>query len=121
MIANLSKAIILYLAPLLALTSFLLNLFVFLAPSILFPDSVSLARVYPAILDVATNASVKAHGEIDGPTLLVGLLGKLEAFVILRLQLGLLRRQLRSGQRSECFLPCVDTQLEQVEFLGRSN
>lgn len=75
MIANLSKAIILYLAPLLALTSFLLNLFVFLAPTLVFHDSVSLARVYPAILDLATNSSVKAHGEIDGPTLLVGLLG----------------------------------------------
>ncbi|KZW02400.1 hypothetical protein EXIGLDRAFT_601897 [Exidia glandulosa HHB12029] len=75
MIADLSKAIILYLAPLLALTSFLLNLFVFLAPTVLFNDSVSLASVTPALLDLATNASVKAHGEIDGPSLYVGLLG----------------------------------------------
>lgn len=75
MIANLSKAIILYLAPLLALTSFLLNLFVFLAPGVVFHDSVSLATVTPALLDLATNVSVKAKGEIDGPTLLVGLLG----------------------------------------------
>lgn len=74
MIANLSKAIILYLAPLLALTSFLLNLFVFLAPTILFHDSVSLARVTPALLDLATNTSHK-DSALDGPTVLVGMLG----------------------------------------------
>lgn len=70
MIANLSKAIILYLAPLLALTSFLLNLFVFLAPVVLFQDNVSLASVTPALLD----PSAKVH-DINGPTLHVGLLG----------------------------------------------
>lgn len=47
------SVIILYLAPLLALNSFLLNLFVFPAPTVLFKDSVSLASVTPALLDIA--------------------------------------------------------------------
>ena len=74
MIANLSKAIILYLAPLLALTAFLLNLFVFLSPTVLFHDQVSLAKVSPALLDLASKTLHKDNS-VEGPTVLVGMLG----------------------------------------------
>ncbi|KAH7100215.1 hypothetical protein BKA62DRAFT_743852 [Auriculariales sp. MPI-PUGE-AT-0066] len=69
-----AKAVLLYVAPLLALTSFLLNLFVLLAPTMMFKDSVSLAQIHPAVIDLATKTAAKSK-DIDGPSVLVGLLG----------------------------------------------
>ena len=62
MIAGLSKAFYLYLAPVLSLTAFILILFSYLAPVILFPDQVALLTVSPS------------EGN-DGPSIFLGALG----------------------------------------------
>jgi hypothetical protein len=67
MIAGLSKAVVLYLTPLLSLTAILLSLFSFLAPVLLLNDRVSLLTVSPS-----TQSNGKA---VDGPTLFLGALG----------------------------------------------
>jgi len=71
MIAGLSKAVTLYLSPILALTSILLVLFAFLAPSVLLHSQVALLVVSPS-LDL-TNP--KSSSGVDGPTLFLGALG----------------------------------------------
>ena len=71
MIAGLSKAINLYLAPLLSLTSFILILFAYLAPVLLFPDQVSLLTVSPS---TALTQS-KSSSDVDGPSVFLGALG----------------------------------------------
>jgi len=71
MISGLSKAITLYLAPLLALTAILLSLFAYLAPTLLLHDQVALVTVVPSMALVQANAS---HG-LDGPSVFMGVLG----------------------------------------------
>jgi hypothetical protein len=71
MIANLSKAATLYLAPVLSLTSLLLILFAYTAPVILLHSRVALLVVSPSLQ--LTNSS--SPQEIDGPTVFLGALG----------------------------------------------
>ena len=71
MIAGLSKAFHLYLAPLLLLTSLILVLFSYLAPIILFPTQVSLLQVSPS---TALTQSKSSDG-VDGPSVFLGALG----------------------------------------------
>lgn len=70
MIAGLSKAITLYLAPLLSLTAILLSLFAFLAPVLLLNDRVSLLTVSPSTALTQLNAT-----SVDGPSIFLGALG----------------------------------------------
>ncbi|KAI8995599.1 hypothetical protein BD414DRAFT_479982 [Trametes punicea] len=71
MIAGLSKAINLYLAPVLSLTSLILILFAYLAPTIIFPTQVALLTVSPSL------ELTEAHSSqgIDGPSVFLGALG----------------------------------------------
>ncbi|RDB28799.1 hypothetical protein Hypma_015489 [Hypsizygus marmoreus] len=62
MIAGLSKAVVLYLAPLLTLTTIVLSVIVFLSPVIILHDQVALLTVTP----------LKG---LDGPSVFLGLLG----------------------------------------------
>jgi len=71
MISGLSKAAILYLAPLLSLTSLILILFAYTAPTILLHSRVALLVVSPSLQ--LTNSS--SSQEIDGPSLFLGALG----------------------------------------------
>ncbi|TFY63996.1 hypothetical protein EVG20_g6100 [Dentipellis fragilis] len=71
MIAGLSKAITLYLAPLLALTSIFLTLFAFLAPVVMLHSQVSLLSVTPSTALTDPGSS----GNVDGPTVFMGALG----------------------------------------------
>ena len=71
MISGLSKAITLYLAPLLALTAIFLSLFAYLAPTILLHDKVALVTVVPSTALVQANAS----RDLDGPSIFMGVLG----------------------------------------------
>jgi hypothetical protein len=64
MITGLSKAVALYLAPLLALTSTILSVLIFLAPSITLHTQVSLISVAPT-------------GAGDGPSVWLGAIGQL--------------------------------------------
>lgn len=70
MLAAISKGVILYLSPLLCLTSLLLTLFTFLAPVIMLQSQVSLMAVIPS--NALTSGEDSA---IDGPTVLMGILG----------------------------------------------
>lgn len=71
MIANLSKAAILYFAPVLSLTSLILVLFAYIAPTIILQSRVALLVVSPS-LQLTNSSSSQA---IDGPTLFLGALG----------------------------------------------
>lgn len=71
MIAGLSKAINLYLAPLLSLTAFILILFSYLAPTILFSAQVALLTVTPSL---ELTQSKSSEG-VDGPSVFLGALG----------------------------------------------
>lgn len=71
MIAGLSKAITLYLAPVLSLTSLLLILFSYLAPSVMLSGRVALLTVTPSSILVQSNSSQ----ELDGPSVFMGALG----------------------------------------------
>ncbi|KAK0233203.1 hypothetical protein IW262DRAFT_1329208 [Armillaria fumosa] len=66
MIAGLSKAIVLYFTPLLALTSLILSFLAFLAPSLLLQDRVALFTVTP---------SSNSSDGTDGASFFLGLLG----------------------------------------------
>jgi len=72
MISGLSKAITLYLAPLLAVTAIFLSLFAYLAPTLLLHDQVALVTVVPsrALQSVQVNAS----NSLDGPSVFLGVL-----------------------------------------------
>jgi hypothetical protein len=70
MIAGLSKAVTLYLAPLLALTTIFLTLFALLAPNLLLQDQVALLTVIPS-----TALQSRALNSIDGPSIFMGILG----------------------------------------------
>ncbi|KAI0283302.1 hypothetical protein BGY98DRAFT_718463 [Russula aff. rugulosa BPL654] len=71
MISNLSTAATLYLAPVLSLTSFILVLFAYVAPTIILHSRVALLVVSPS-LELSDPSS---SNEIDGPTVFLGLLG----------------------------------------------
>ena len=71
MIAGLSKAITLYLAPVLALTSILLSLFAYLAPTLLLHDRVALLTVVPYSSQPQTGSTQ----DVDGPSAFLGALG----------------------------------------------
>ena len=73
MIAGLSKAVTLYLAPLLALTAMILSLFAFLAPTLLLHDQVSLLVVSPS----TTLSQPGPSRSVDGPSVFLGMLGML--------------------------------------------
>jgi len=70
MISGLSKAITLYLAPLLGLTAIILSLLAYLAPTLLLHDQVALVTVFPSTALVQTNSS-----HPDGPSIFLGVLG----------------------------------------------
>ncbi|PSR72386.1 hypothetical protein PHLCEN_2v11729 [Hermanssonia centrifuga] len=75
MIAGLSKAINQYLAPLLALTSLLLVIFAYLAPSVMLQTQVALLTVTPSI----SLTQPQGNGQsIDGPSIFLGALGSCE-------------------------------------------
>ncbi|KIK06964.1 hypothetical protein K443DRAFT_673850 [Laccaria amethystina LaAM-08-1] len=71
MIAGLSKAVTLYLAPILALTATILTLFAYLAPSLLLHDQVALLTVTPSTALLQTGSSQS----VDGPSVFLGVLG----------------------------------------------
>jgi len=73
MIENLSAAATLYLAPILSLTSFLLSLFAFLAPTLILHTQVSLLSVTPS--SVLTSPNQPPKGSLDGPSVHFGVLG----------------------------------------------
>jgi hypothetical protein len=70
MINGFSKFAVLYLAPVLMLTTLLLSLFAFLAPSAMLHDRVALLTVTPST--ALTNPQAQAK---DGPSLFLGALG----------------------------------------------
>ena len=72
MISGLSKAITLYLAPLLALATILLTLFAYLAPTFLLHDKVALITVVPSTALTQTNSNSSG---LDGPSIFLGVLG----------------------------------------------
>jgi len=67
MIANFSKLVALYVAPILGLTSFILSLLAYLAPSLILAGGVSLASIVPA--------NTASSSTPNGPSVFVGLLG----------------------------------------------
>ncbi|EIN13710.1 hypothetical protein PUNSTDRAFT_48642 [Punctularia strigosozonata HHB-11173 SS5] len=71
MIAGLSKAVAVYLAPVLSLTGMLLSLFAFLAPAVILHDRVALLTVRPSL--AITNP--ESHSDVDGPSVFMGVLG----------------------------------------------
>jgi hypothetical protein len=75
MIAGLSKAVVVFLAPILALTSILLSLFAFLAPTLMLEDRVALMTVTPSTV-ITQNGRDE---DVDGPTIFFGVLGALFA------------------------------------------
>ncbi|KAJ7169917.1 hypothetical protein C8R46DRAFT_949352 [Mycena filopes] len=70
MITGLSKAITLYLAPLLTLTAILLSLFAYLAPVLLLQGKVALLTVTPSTALVSNVSQA-----VDGPSVFLGVLG----------------------------------------------
>jgi len=70
MIAGLSKATTLYLAPVLTLTAILLSLFAYLAPVLMLQDKVALLTVTPS-----TALVQNASHSVDGPSVFLGVLG----------------------------------------------
>ncbi|KAJ6575153.1 hypothetical protein B0H19DRAFT_1022011 [Mycena capillaripes] len=70
MIAGLSKATTLYLAPVLTLTAILLSLFSYLAPVLLFQDKIALLTVTPSTALVSNSSHA-----VDGPSVFLGVLG----------------------------------------------
>lgn len=71
MISNLSKVATLYLAPVLSLTSLILILFAYTAPTIILHSRVALLVVSPS-LELTNSSSSRG---IDGPTVFLGALG----------------------------------------------
>jgi len=73
MIAGLSKAINIILAPLLALTALLLLLFSYLAPTVMLSTQVALLTVSPSTS--LTQSNVSSSSSVDGPSVFLGALG----------------------------------------------
>src|SRR5712675_24314 len=78
MISGVSKAATLYLAPVLALTSLILVLFAYTAPSIILHSRVALLVVSPSLQ--LTNSSTSQA--VDGPTVFLGALGNSHSLTI---------------------------------------
>ncbi|CCM01958.1 uncharacterized protein FIBRA_04031 [Fibroporia radiculosa] len=74
MIAGLSRAVNIILAPLLALTAFLLILFTYLSPVLMLSTQVSLITVSPSTSLIQTNSS-SSTSLLDGPSVFLGALG----------------------------------------------
>jgi len=72
MMNGISKAIALYLAPVLALTATVLSLLAFLAPTLLLHDRVALVTVSPST-ELSKPGSTQS---VDGPSVFMGSLGK---------------------------------------------
>jgi len=72
MMNGISKAIALYLAPVLALTATVLSLLAFLAPTLLLHDRVALVTVFPST-ELSKPGSTQS---VDGPSVFLGSLGK---------------------------------------------
>jgi len=72
MMNGISKAIALYLAPVLALTATVLSLLAFLAPTLLLHDRVALVTVFPST-ELSKSGSTQS---VDGPSVFLGSLGK---------------------------------------------
>lgn len=70
MISGFAKFAVMYLAPVLMLTTLFLSLFAFLAPSVMLHDQVALLTVLPST--ALTNPQGQAG---DGPSLFMGALG----------------------------------------------
>ncbi|KAF9481398.1 hypothetical protein BDN70DRAFT_803453 [Pholiota conissans] len=70
MIPTFSEAIVLYVAPLLALTAIILTLFALLAPTLLLHDRVALLTVSPS-----TALQSSSSNGADGPSIFMGVLG----------------------------------------------
>lgn len=68
---GISKAIALYLAPVLALTATILSLLAFLAPTLLLHDRVALVTVFPST-ELSQSGSTQS---VDGPSVFLGSLG----------------------------------------------
>lgn len=73
MIAGLSRFITTLLAPLLALTSFLLILFAYLSPTLMLSTQVALLTVRPS---AALTSPGSSNTSVDGPTVFFGALGQ---------------------------------------------
>lgn len=76
MLADISKATTLYLTPVLMLASLFLILFAYLAPVVMLHSQVSLLTVTPS--SVLTQPG--SNQVVDGPSMLIGLLGKSRCF-----------------------------------------
>lgn len=72
MIAGLSKAVSLYLAPMLCLTAIVLTLVSLLAPSLILHDQVAFLTVVPS-----TALQGPSTAQVDGPSVYIGVLGEL--------------------------------------------
>lgn len=70
MVAGLSKATTLYLAPLLALAANLISIFAFLAPVVMFRDKIALLTIIPPTSLIQQRSS----DGVDGVSLFLGLL-----------------------------------------------
>jgi len=97
MIAGLSKAVTLYLAPVLALTAILLTLFALLAPTLLLNDQVALLTVTPSTALLQPRSS---NSTIDGPSIFLGVLGKKKSSLLLPVNLTLCPLQARVHGRT---------------------
>jgi hypothetical protein len=91
MIAGLSKAVILYLTPLLTLTAVLLSIFAFLSPVVILHDSVALLTVTPL-------AQAGSSQGADGPSIFFGVLGILSLTILCAVDLFVLYRLLFTSQ-----------------------
>lgn len=96
MIHGLSKAINQYLAPLLSLTSLLLILFAYLSPVIMLQTRVALLTVTPSVS--LTQPTGNTSG-VDGPSVFLGALGKLNLPMSLSIMLRLFVQAHVSGPR----------------------
>jgi hypothetical protein len=76
MIGGISKGVVLYLAPVLALTATILSLFAFLAPTLLLNDRVALVTVSPSTVLVQPDG--QQNQTVDGPSLFLGSLGEFQ-------------------------------------------
>lgn len=101
MIAGLSRFITTLLAPILALTSFLLILFAYLSPTLMLATQVSLLTVRPS---TALTSPGSSNSSVDGPTVFLGALGRLRAvhFVVsVVINHSSYTRLLRTAQRRD--------------------
>ncbi|TFK77067.1 hypothetical protein BDN72DRAFT_783800 [Pluteus cervinus] len=71
MIAGLSKAVTLYLSPLLALTAIFLTLFTYISPTLMLHEQVALLTVTPSLSLIQDGP----QEDVDGPSLFLGVLG----------------------------------------------